>query len=475
MNALLEYLKCERGVDFTRYRKASVQRRIEKRMHELGVGTFPDYQSRLESDVAEMDALLKAGRVKVTSFFRDPDTWTFLADRALPALLGRAYDVRVWSAGCSSGEEAYTIAILLAEALGFDDFRARVTMYATDVDEEGLTSARSGVYSRAELADLPSTLRDKYFDFVGETYVVRNILRRQITFGRHDLTVDAPISDVDLLVCRNAVIYMDAKTQAAVLSNFHSALRPGGILVLGAAETVATHSADFEPLDAQRGIAVKPAGARTTQDSVEPARHRPQTVRVRSSVAQAQRGSAKRERGILNGEMRRRVDQLEIAGEARQAANEALQAANDDLTAANDELRDRSAELTGTNAFLETVLASLEGAVIVVDARLDIVAWNRKALQLWGLPEHDVVGRNLMDLDIGVPVESLRDALQRVVGGATDAHAMVDVSAVNVRGRSMTCRISMSRFQHPDGVGGRHAILLMEDAEGGVAGRASSA
>jgi two-component system CheB/CheR fusion protein len=161
----------------------------------------------------------------------------------------------VWCAGCASGEEAYTIAMVLAEALGLDAYRDRVKIYATDVDEDALNLARLASYSAKDLDPLDASLRKKYFEPQSSRWVFRADLRRSVIFGRHDLVQDAPISRLDLLVCRNTIMYFNAETQARILARFHFALNGeggeehGGCLFLGRAEMLLTHGDLFAPLD----------------------------------------------------------------------------------------------------------------------------------------------------------------------------------------------------------------------------------
>jgi two-component system CheB/CheR fusion protein len=162
--------------------------------------------------------------------------------------------IRVWSAGCASGEEAYSLAILLAELVGVDDFRNRVKVYATDVDEEQLAEARQAAYSEEALAGLSPDWRERYFEANGNKYAFRKDLRRSVIFGRNDLVQDAPISRIDLLVCRNTLMYFNAETQARILSRFHFALGDGGVLFLGKAEMLLSHSSLFVPTDLKRRI-----------------------------------------------------------------------------------------------------------------------------------------------------------------------------------------------------------------------------
>jgi two-component system CheB/CheR fusion protein len=170
----------------------------------------------------------------------------------LPAQLeaiGRDAPVRVWSAGCASGEEAYSIAMVLAELLGIDEFSRRVKIYGTDVDEEALQIARQASYDESAAEEVPESLRDRYFERVNGRFVFRSDLRRSIIFGRLDVLRDAPISRLELLVCRNTLMYFNAETQSQVVSRFHFALNDNGLMMLGKAETLLAHASLFEPVE----------------------------------------------------------------------------------------------------------------------------------------------------------------------------------------------------------------------------------
>jgi two-component system CheB/CheR fusion protein len=156
--------------------------------------------------------------------------------------------IRVWSAGCASGEEAYTLAMILGQALGVDAFRNRVKVYATDIDDEALVQARAATYPAKALEAVPEDLRAQYFESTSRGFTFRSDLRRSLIFGRHDLLKDAPISRLDLLVCRNTLMYFNSDAQTAILDRFRFALEGGGYLFLGRAETLLTHSSVFRPL-----------------------------------------------------------------------------------------------------------------------------------------------------------------------------------------------------------------------------------
>jgi len=259
-DALLEYLKQNRGFDFTGYKRASLTRRIHKRMQEVGVKTYAEFARLLEQNPAEFDQLCTTVLINVTAFFRDGVPWDELASTIVPRILENKRPdepLRVWSAGCASGEEAYTLAIILADALGADAFRSRVKIYATDVDEHALTMARHATYDSKQVEGVPPDLLEKYFERQDGRYIFRKDLRRIVIFGRNDLVQDAPISRVDLLVCRNTLMYFNAATQAQILGRFHFALTDGGYLFLGRAETLLAHSESFAPVDLKRRIFTK--------------------------------------------------------------------------------------------------------------------------------------------------------------------------------------------------------------------------
>src|SRR5262245_46323535 len=251
LEALLDYLKSTRGFDFAACKRSSIMRRIQKRQQGVGIESYAQYQTYLEAHAEEFGLLFNTILINVTSFFRDQEAWEFLRSQIVPRILGGRADsaIRVWTAGCASGEEAYTLAMILAEQLGIDAFRQRVKIYASDVDEDALLQARHASYTAAQVQDVPAELLTKYFERVDDRYLFHKDVRRSIIFGRHDLVQDAPISRVNLLVCRNTLMYFTRETQAKVLSRFHFALRNGGFLFMGRAELLLTHGELFTPVE----------------------------------------------------------------------------------------------------------------------------------------------------------------------------------------------------------------------------------
>jgi two-component system CheB/CheR fusion protein len=259
-DGLLDYLKRARGFDFSAYKRSSLTRRVLKRMEDVRVDGFTNYTDYLEVHPDEFALLFNTILINVTSFFRDQESWDQLAQAEIPRILAAKEPrdaVRVWSAGCASGEEAYSVAILLAEAMGMPDFQSRVKIYATDMNEGALAKGRQGLYTESEVAEVPPPILAKYFEQAGGAYTFHQEMRRSVVFGRHDLISDAPISRVDLLLCRNTLMYFNSETQERILRRFNYALNPGGLLFLGKAEMLLTSGAEFEPKDLKRRFFVK--------------------------------------------------------------------------------------------------------------------------------------------------------------------------------------------------------------------------
>src|SRR3954470_3150832 len=258
---LLQYLLDARGFDFHGYKPASLARRIRKRMDAVKIDRFAAYQEYLEAHPTEFITLFNTILINVTGFFRDPAAWEIVRTKAIPQIISSKTGeepIRVWSAGCATGEEACTVAMLLAEELGDDGFRQRVKIYATDVDEEALDTARHAAYSERQVEDIPPEYLQRYFEHIDGTYFFRKDFRRSIIFGRHDLINDAPISRIDLLTCRNTLMYLNSETQARVLARLHFALNDGGFLLLGRAETlIAVQGQLFVPVDLKRRLSRK--------------------------------------------------------------------------------------------------------------------------------------------------------------------------------------------------------------------------
>jgi two-component system CheB/CheR fusion protein len=262
LDVLLDYLKRTRGFDFTGYKRASLERRIAKRMEEVDIDSHMEYLDYLEVHPDEFAFLFNTILINVTGFFRDAPAWDYVASDIVPRMLesvGDSRPLRIWCAGCASGEEPYTVAIVLAEALGESQYAERVKIYGTDIDEEALHEARHATYAAKAVEAVPEELRDRYFERIEQRYAFRKDLRRTVIFGRNNLVQDAPISRIDLLLCRNTLMYFNAETQAGILNRFHFALNDQGYLYLGKSEMLITHSELFKAVSLKRRVFSKVA------------------------------------------------------------------------------------------------------------------------------------------------------------------------------------------------------------------------
>ncbi|MBK5001856.1 response regulator [Pseudomonas sp. S31] len=257
---ILQRLHGDTGHDFQHYKRATVLRRMERRLHVTGQTDLGAYLSYLEKHPEESAALLADMLIGVTNFFRDREAFESLERHVLPQLVSEPEDadnpgeVRVWSAGCSTGEEAYSLAMLVCEQLDLDRREAKVQVFATDLDERAIEVARSGTYPEAIVTDVPPARLRQFFVNEDQHYRVRKEIREKVLFARHNLLSDPPFSQIGLIVCRNLLIYLDREVQRDILQMFHFALRPGGFLFLGSSESADAVDELFVPVDKRNRI-----------------------------------------------------------------------------------------------------------------------------------------------------------------------------------------------------------------------------
>lgn len=602
--ALLDYIKHNRGFDFTGYKRPSLMRRVQLRMQETDIGTYGDYTDYLEVHPEEFAHLFNTILINVTSFFRDRTVWEYVEKELVPQIVARKNlpkdRIRVWCAGCASGQEAYTLAMVIAEVLGIEEFHRKVKIYATNIDETALDRARLATYSAKEVEGIPEPLLERYFKRSNTSYTFRPDLRRSVIFGRHDLLQDPPISRIDLLSCRNTLMYFNAETQAKIISRFHFALNSGSFLVLGKAELL-LHANSFVALDLKRRIFTKidrenrreyfmgssydsteantqlehsilreaafniscfaqivvdingllilaneqarllfdlnsqvinrplqeleiyyrPVELRSPIDQVISS-HRALTLnsigwtitegnsryfdvqitplydprqnllgvsigfidcsrykKLQEEVEHANQElemayeelqSSNEELETTNEELQSSNEELETTNEELQSTNEELETMNEELQSSNEELQSinaelrlRSEELNQANGFLEAIFNSLVGGVAVLNRELIIQIWNEKNEDLWGLRSQEVLGQHFMNLDIGLPVEQLRQPIRRCLTGDTKI-IEVSVASVNRRGKSIQCKVTctslVSKLHEVRGI-----IIAIEEIE----------
>lgn len=254
---VLEQLRHTYGIDFGEYKIPTVQRRILRRMSFLQIADVPSYAKRLSEQPTELDDLYKDLLIGVTEFVRDPEAFEVLGTEVLPNLLkesGRE-EFRVWVAGCASGEEAYSIGILVDEQVRAAGYKGRVVIFATDMHRDSLARAAAGVYERARLENLgPSRIARYFKEEANGLYRVIPDLRQRIVFSSHNVINDPPFTKVDLITCRNMLIYFQPATQERVLALFHFALRHGGVLFLGSSEGLGNIEGGFATLSVKNKI-----------------------------------------------------------------------------------------------------------------------------------------------------------------------------------------------------------------------------
>ena len=246
-------LRAKTGHDFSQYKRNTIGRRVERRMAVHQIERLDRYVGYLQQTPAELDALFRDLLIGVTRFFRDPEAFETLRQHAIPQLFaGKPPDasIRAWVPGCSTGEEAYSIAMLLQERLETLKQGFRVQVFATDIDRHAIDQARTGIYPVSMAIDVTAERLDRFFTLEpgGSTYHVRKGIRDMVIFSEQDVIKDPPFSKLDLISCRNLLIYMGGELQKKLISLFHYALNTGGVLFLGTSETVGEH-ADFAPLD----------------------------------------------------------------------------------------------------------------------------------------------------------------------------------------------------------------------------------
>lgn len=249
--AILSLLQRRYDADFGYYKQTTVRRRIRRRALLNQLPSIDDYLAMLRGDMEELEALYCDLLIGVTSFFRDTTAFDTLRDTVLPSIgstMSKDRQLRVWIAGCASGEEAYSVAILLSEFARMRGLTLNVKIFATDIHFNSLEVASAGVYSKESLKGMPAALIEEYFNEIEGRYQVKQKLRKLVVFSLHNIIKDPPFTRMDLVTCRNLLIYLDDVAQRKVLALFHFALRKGGVLFLGPSETTSDFDTEFETL-----------------------------------------------------------------------------------------------------------------------------------------------------------------------------------------------------------------------------------
>lgn len=265
IDRLITKVSDERGFDLSQYRRPYLERRVSARMRHLDIRSYRQYVDFLDANPDEYAALINTLTINVTEFFRDQVVWDILQRRVIPDLLrakarGRSRTIRVWSAACATGEEPYSIAMALMDALGRDRDKFLLTVLGTDLDPVALKTAQKGVYDSEKLRRIPPNFQVRYTQQQRGHFEIAPEVRKVVRFSRANLFDGSPVRAIDILFCRNVFIYFDREQQAKVLQSFYRATARGGYLVLGRSEKLSPAAAEmFEAVDARERIYRRPS------------------------------------------------------------------------------------------------------------------------------------------------------------------------------------------------------------------------
>jgi two-component system, chemotaxis family, CheB/CheR fusion protein len=372
LREILLQVSAHTNIDFRNYKSSSILRRVSRRMTVSRVSNLRDYLDYIRVHPEEIEELVKAFLIKVTGFFRDPEAFDFLRQQVVPELIDRASRngriLRVWSAGCATGEEAYSIALLIADQLGPDFPEWSVKIFATDLAADAINFARRGLYPENVLMDLPDAYRQQFFERIDHGYRISKTLRDSVIFGQQDISRGVPFPRIDLVVCRNLLIYLKPELQQTVLDIFaYSLHQTHGYLFLGTAETTRPTKASFELVNKKWKIYRCLGG--------------PLGFPTHPSVNAPQPDGRRESRGRLTG------------------ANPA----NPEAVVADPDI----AQLRRVN---ETILRSLTSGVVIIDRSYRIVTINAAARRMLGIREI-AYDHDFLHTARGMPYQDVRNAI----------------------------------------------------------------
>ncbi|HEX7842624.1 MAG TPA: chemotaxis protein CheB [Kofleriaceae bacterium] len=456
-------LRMHTGIDFRSYKPSTIRRRIGRRMAMKQLERLGDYLALLNDNPTEIRALTEGMLIHVTSFFRDPEVFDALKTDVFPEILRHkgtdAPAIRIWVPGCSTGEEVYSIAIVLAEVLGEDLHRASIQIFGSDVSAAAIDKARNARYPDAIAQDVTEDRLRRFFTRTDHGYRIGKLLRELCVFVKHDVTRDPPFSRLDLVSCRNLLIYFSTELQQQVIPLLHYALIDPGFLLLGRTETIGGFGQRFTLEDRTNKIyRRKPGRARLTATfpaavsfELQPAagnkprgatsaasgKASPRILREKRSprgdkqLAQKLREELEATRGYLqsviedhsstndelastNEALLSSNEELQSTNEELETAKEELQSANEELTTVNDELGGRNAELTQANNDLSNVMAGIEVPILLVGLDRRIRWFTPGAAETMNLIATDI-GRPIRDINPHVTIQDLDRSIAEVI------------------------------------------------------------
>lgn len=470
LHRLLLLLRNQTGVDFAQYKQPTILRRLNRRMVVRRSETLEQYVELLKKEPEEVQALFDDLLINVTDFFRDPEVFEATKRVVFPSLIRDSkhpHAIRIWIPGCSSGEEVYSIAIALVEFLESADLEYTIQMFGTDLSDSAIKKARAGIYDESSVANVsPERLR-RFFVRTESGYQISRRIREMCVFSRHNVAKDPPLSRMNLISCRNLLIYFAPSVQRRIIATFGYALKASGCLILGSSETLGPLSEYFLTLDQPHKIYCRKAniaqsvfdlfessGGYAPHHSIPPATpgqaHAPipggqipreeagghgGTLAVTAGTESAAALPPDMENTQLRQELRATreylqsvIEELRSSNEEEQSANEELQSTNEELQTAKEELLSSNEELNTVNAEMHSrnaglarinddlinLLSSMNMPVVMFGSDLRIRRFTPTAEKVLRLISTDV-GRPIADLNPHIDVPNLEEILQQVV------------------------------------------------------------
>jgi len=426
LGSFLAELQQQTGIDFEAYKRPTILRRLERRMAATSTSDLNGYVRYLRKHPDEYQRLASSFLIKVTGFFRDPELFDHLRENVLPRLVAdaekRGGELRFWSAGCATGEEAYSLAILVAEVLGERAREFSVRVFATDLDAEAIAFARRGVYAPTALENVPKPIIERYFNKLGDVYEIKKQIRLVTVFGEHDLARRAPFPRIDLTLCRNVLIYFTAELQRRALQLFAFSLRDGGVLVLGKSETTS-------PL--------------------------PELFVLENSKLKVYRREG--ERVVVPPAQIRPARTLQLSGRTWGGGR-------DDVAGSPPSARSMS-----PSEKAEKLLLRVPVGIVVVDGSYDIQFINEEARRLLGIHVPAIAG-DFVHLAASIDSELLRKLLHGALRGSSRQMlvALEADAASAERRRWLELRAMPASSEPSDGDGSTGAVLLISDVSEAV-------
>lgn len=458
INAILAVLHTKTGMDFRQYKSTMVNRRIQRRMLLNHIATVKEYTEFLSSNPHEVEALRKDMLIHVTNFFRTPEQFEVLKQSVFPALFKNRSPkrpVNVWIPGCATGEEAYSLAIVIQEFIGKKANRPEVRILGTDIAKDAIEEARKGVYKESITQNVSPARIRKFFTKVNDGYEVKKVLRVMCEFTVHDVTQKPPQLNFYLVSCRNVLIYLGESLQQKVLFMLSSALKPGGFLLLGKSEGLGASAKLFSGADKTLRLYSKTAtttdasslqkavnaqvGMDTSmhsKDSIKEADamlpgsaaqmdHQQKILKLREAVNLTQEYADEiiNELDVMNEELQSTNEELASSNEELQTTNEELatsqeelQTANEEMTTLNEELQTRNEEITRAIDYTDAIIKTVRQPLIILDGNLWVQSANESFYETFRVSPKQTENRLLFDLgNKQWDIPKLRELLEKIL------------------------------------------------------------